>query len=317
MVAAQRKDAMQQLGQPIPAPAGDAVKDTDFAHFKADVIQASAAVPVLVDFWAPWCGPCRTLGPLLEKIVRASNGKVKLVKINIDEPQNQPLAQQLRIQSIPAVYAFHNGQPVDGFVGALPESQIKQFVDRLTGGPAGAPGADAVQHLIDEAKAALAEGQAELAAETFAVVLRHDAENVVAMAGLARAHLALGERDEARQILAEIPADQRKHADVTAADAAVALADQAEGATLRLAESERLLAANPADHKARFDLALALVGAGQNEPAMDQLLEIVRRDRNWNEQAARKQLVTLFEALGGTDPLTIAGRRRLSSILFS
>lgn len=305
---------MDIIGKPAPASEGDVVKDSSMATFMADVIQASMKVPVVVDFWAPWCGPCRQLGPLIEKVVRGAAGKVRLVKVNIDEPQNQPLAQQLRIQSIPAVYAFHHGQPVDGFVGALPESQIKQFVERLAGDRV-AP--DPLEQLLEHGKAALAENQPDAAIQAFSAALQHEPNTPAAVAGLARAHLAKGDTKRAHQVLDQAPAAAAGDAEVVAAKAALTLAEEAAVASLRLSELEARVAADAGDHQARFDLALAQVGAAQREAAVDNLLAIVRRDRAWNDAAARKQLVKLFEAFGPTDPLTVDARRRLSAILFS
>ena len=305
---------MDLIGKPARPADGDAVKDSNMATFVADVIQASMKVPVVVDFWAPWCGPCRQLGPLIEKIVRGTGGKVRLVKVNIDEPQNQPLAQQLRIQSIPAVYAFSKGQPVDGFVGALPESQIKQFVERLTGDRL-AP--DPLQQLLEHGKAALAENNPEAAIQAFSAALEQDPGVPAALAGLARAYLAQGELDIAREVLDQAPPELAKDSEMAAARTALTLAEEAAAASGHLSELEAKVAADADDHQARFDLALAQVGAGQREAAVDNLLAMVRRDRTWNDAAARKQLVKLFEAFGPADPLTIDARRRLSSILFS
>jgi putative thioredoxin len=305
---------MDIIGKPARPADGDAVKDSSMATFVADVIQASMKVPVVVDFWAPWCGPCRQLGPLIEKVVRGTGGKVRLVKVNIDEPQNQPLAQQLRIQSIPAVYAFHRGQPVDGFVGALPESQIKQFVERLAGDRL-AP--DPLEQLLEHGKAALAENNPDAAIQAFSTALQQDPGVPAALAGLARAYLAKGDLRRARKVLDQAPAPVANDSEVAAAKTALALAEEAGAASGRLAELEAKVAADTGDQQARFDLALAQVGAGRRQDAVDNLLGIVRRNRTWNDDAARKQLVKLFEAFGPTDPLTVDGRRRLSSILFS
>ena len=304
----------QLIGQGAAAPGGvpgDLIKDSDEKSFGQDVIAASKQVPVIVDFWAPWCGPCKTLGPLLEKTVQAARGKVKLVKIDIDK--NQRIAQQLRIQSIPAVYAFHNGQPVDGFVGALPESQVKAFVNRL----AGAAGPSPVEEILTEAKAALEAGDVQGAAGIYQEVLQAEPDNPAALGGLAKLLAQNGQVDQAKQFLAQVPADLAGHADVAGAKAAIALAEQTSGVADDTAEFMAKLAANANDHQARFDLALALLKAGDRERAVDELLDIIKRDRNWNEQAARNQLIKLFEAFGPTDPLTKAGRRKLSSILFS
>jgi putative thioredoxin len=297
-----------------PAAGGDVVKDSSLKTFAADVIQPSMQVPVLVDFWAPWCGPCKTLGPLIEKVVRATNGKVRLVKINIDEPQNQPLAQQLRIQSIPAVYAFFRGQPVDGFVGALPESQIKQFIERLAGDKL-AP--DPVQQLLEHGQAALEENDFEVAMQAFSAALEHEAQNPAAIAGVAKALAGLGRLDEAEAVLMQATGDLAKHADIHAAQTAVALARESSGAAGQLGEFERAVAADPANHQARFDLAVALVGANRREDAVAQLLDLFQRDRKWNDEAAKKQLLKLFEAWGFTDPVAVEGRKRLSTLMFS
>ncbi|MBN9528658.1 MAG: co-chaperone YbbN [Alphaproteobacteria bacterium] len=297
------------------APAGDLIKDSNMSGFMADVIKPSMQVPVLVDFWAPWCGPCKTLGPALERIVQAQGGKVRLVKVNIDEPENQPLAQQLRIQSIPAVYAFYKGQPVDGFVGALPESQLKQFVQGLMGGKQLA--ADPIETLIEEAKAALEQGDYEAAADGFEAVLQQDPAHAQAAAGLARALLGFSQLDEAKAVLDSLPADKQTHAEVQAARSAIQVAEEASAAAGELGAFEAAVAANPGDHQARFDLATALLGANRREEAAEALLEIFRRDRKWNDEAARKQLVKLFEAWGPTDQLTIDTRRRLSTLMFA
>jgi len=304
----------QLIGQGAAAAGGvpaDLVKDSDEKGFAQDVIAASKQVPVIVDFWAPWCGPCKTLGPILEKTVQAARGKVKLVKIDIDKSPR--IAQQLRIQSIPAVYAFHNGQPVDGFVGALPESQVKAFVNRL----AGAAGPSQIDEVLAEAKVALESGDIEGAAGIYQEVLAQEPDNAAALGALAKLLAQNGQLDQAKQFIAKVPADQAKHAEVVAAHAAIALAEQTSGVGGDTAELLGKLAANPNDHQSRFDLALALLKANQKEAAVDELLEIVKRDRNWNEQAARNQLIKLFEAFGPTDPLTKTGRRKLSSMLFS
>jgi putative thioredoxin len=300
-----------------PAAAPDAaVKDTTTETFVADVLEESRKQPVLVDFWAPWCGPCRQLGPVLEKVVRESKGKVKLVKMNIDD--HPAVANQLRIQSIPAVIAFFGGQAVDGFMGAIPESQVKAFIDRVGVGapaPAGSEAAD-IGALLDAGDEALQAGDAAGAAELFAAVLAGDPAEIRAIAGLARAQFAAGDLAGAKRTLDAVPADKRKDAAVAAAEAQIALAER----TAALGDAADLaakVASNPADHQARFDLALAQVGHGQREEGLDNLLEIVRRSRSWNDDGARKQIVQLFEAWGPTDPLTVEGRRRLSSLLFS
>lgn len=297
-----------------PDAGAGAVKDVDITTFMQDVVQASMQVPVLVDFWAPWCGPCKQLTPLLEKIVKAANGKVRLVKVNIDDPKNQPLAQQLRIQSIPAVYAFSKGQPVDGFVGALPESQLKKFVETLTGG---ALEGDTATQLIEAGKTALAAQDWTGAAEAFSGALGAEPESAAAMGGLARALVGMGEIEEAKEVLAQVPEAHTSHADVVAARSALDLLEQSAGAADQLKPLEAAVAANPNDHQARYDYALALVGAQRSQEALDQLLDIVKRDRKWNDEAARKQLVKIFEALGPMDPLVVDARRRLSSILFA
>ncbi|MBV8190876.1 MAG: co-chaperone YbbN [Alphaproteobacteria bacterium] len=304
------KGAAQQA-----APA-DLIKDSDQTQFAKDVLDASRTVPVIVDFWAPWCGPCKQLQPAIEKAVKAAKGAVKLVKINID--QNQMLAQQLRIQSIPAVYAFFGGRPVDGFMGAVPESQVKQFVDRLiqmTGG-AGGEGTDELAELLEHAKAAIAQNDFNLAARIYSEILSVEPENLTALAGLARCHLQAGDADEARSVLARVPAKDKGNAEVAAVQAAIDLAEQAKAAG-PIGDLKAKAAADPKDFQTRLDLALAHWAQDQRKEAIDELLAMIKLDRKWNEEAARQQLLKFFEALGFTDPLAIDGRKRLSTILFS
>jgi putative thioredoxin len=299
------------LNQKAEAPAGadHLVADTTTQGFVKDVIEESRKRPVLVDFWAPWCGPCKTLGPVIEKLVRAAKGKVKLVKMNIDE--HPAIPGQLGIQSIPAVFAFVNGQPVDGFVGALPEGQVKAFIDRLIG-PVGSDTAE----LVKAAEEALKSGAAAKAAEMFAQILAEEHENLQALAGLARCHIAAGNLDPARATLALVPKEKANDPAVSAARAALELAEQAKSVG-DVAPLEAKVAANPLDHQARFDLALALNARGNRRAALDHLIEIVKRDRKWNDDGARKQLLQFFEAWGVNDEATIEGRRRLSLLLFA
>jgi putative thioredoxin len=298
------------LDQAATATAESVVKDTTTQTFVKDVIEESKRQPVLVDFWAPWCGPCKQLGPVLEKAVKAAKGKVKLVKMNIDD--HPAIPGQMGIQSIPAVIAFVNGQPADGFMGALPESQVVAFLERLTKDRIGGESKD----LLAAADAALAEGDAAGAADTYGQVLAEDNTNTQALAGLARSYVATGALDQAKQTLALVPEAKHNDAAVAAARAAVELAEQAK--TLGpINELEQKVAANPLDHQARFDLALALNGKGRRAEALDHLIAIVKRDRKWNDDGARKQLVQFFDAWGPADEATIDGRKRLSSILFA
>ena len=292
------------------AAANAVVKDTTTQTFVKDVIEESKRQPVLVDFWAEWCGPCKQLAPVLEKAVRAAKGKVKLVKMNIDKHPSIP--GQLGIQSIPAVFAFANGQPVDGFLGALPESQVTAFIERVTKDRLGGEETD----LLKSADEALAQGDAANAANLYAQVLAQDSGNVAALAGLARSYVRTGAIEQAKQTLALVPEAKRNDAAVAAARAALDLAEQAK-AVGPLAELEKKVADNPLDHQARFDLAVALNSKGRRAEAVDNLIEIVKRDRQWKEDGARKQLVQFFEAWGPTDEATVSGRKRLSSILFS
>jgi putative thioredoxin len=300
---------MLQNGGAAAAPS-DAIKDTTTQTFSKDVIEESRQQPVLVDFWAPWCGPCKQLTPVLEKVIRATKGKAKLVKMNIDE--HPAIAGQMGIQSIPAVIAFVKGQPVDGFMGALPESQVTGFVERLIKDRVGGE----EQDFLKAADAALADGDVAQAADLYAQVLADDSTNTTALAGLARTYVKRGALEQAKQTLALVPEGKRNEAAVAAARAALELAEQAKSVG-PVGELEQKVAANPLDHQARYDLALALNAKGRRTEALDHLLDIVKRDRKWNEDAARKQLVQLFDAWGPTDEATVAGRRRLSSILFS
>jgi putative thioredoxin len=301
---------MSMLQQAGTASADVSVKDTTTQTFVKDVIEESKRQPVLVDFWAPWCEPCKQLTPVLEKAVKAAKGKVKLVKMNIDD--HPAIPGQMGIQSIPAVIAFVNGQPADGFMGALPESQVTAFLERLTKDRIGGEAKD----LLKGADTALAEGDAAGAAEIYAQLLAEDAANLPALAGLARSYVATGALDQARQTLAMVPEAKANDAAVAAARAALVLAEQTKTVG-PVAELEQKVAANPLDHQARFDLALALNGKGRRRDALEQLIAIVKRDRKWNDDGARKQLVQLFDAWGPADEATIEGRKQLSSILFA
>lgn len=304
---------MLEFGQTPAADdaATDLIKETTDATFMADVVEASQTTPVIVDFWAPWCGPCKTLGPQLEAAVTAAKGKVRMVKVNVDE--NQQIAAQLRVQSIPMVYAFVDGQPIDGFQGAVPESQIKDFVTKLA---AMSKEDGGLGEALEAAEEMLSLGEHDDAAQTFAAILGEEPGNAAAMGGLARAHLAMGQTDEAEQLLSTAPDAIFNAPELEAVRAQIALARQAESAG-PLAELQAAVDANPADHAARFELAQALHANGDVEDAVDQLLELFRQDREWNEAAAKTQLFTIFDALPPQDPIALNGRRRLSSMIFA
>lgn len=295
------------LGQ-AAAPAADLIKDSSEATFMQDVIEASNEVPVIVDFWAPWCGPCKQLGPALEAAVTAAKGRVRMVKINVDE--NQMIAGQLRVQSIPTVYAFWKGQPADGFQGALPPGEIEAFVARVAdlGGDGG------LAEAIEAAEEMLGAGAAEDAAQTFAAILEEDPKSAAAFGGLARATIAMGDLDQAEAVLNGAPAEIADAPELEAARAQIELARQAEDAG-PVAELRAAVEANENDHQARFDLAVALNASGDNEAAVAELLELFRRDREWNDGAAKAQLLTIFEALAANDPVALNGRRKLASMI--
>ena len=299
-------------GAAAPGGAGaDIIKDSTTATFMADVVEASTTVPVIVDFWAPWCGPCKTLGPVIEKVVREAAGTVRLVKVDID--QNPEIAQQMRVQSIPAVFAFKDGRPVDGFAGAVPESKVREFIKKLTDGAAGDSPLD---EALDAADEMLAQGDSQGASGLYSQVLQHDPTNIRGSAGLAKSLIAMDEIEQARKMIEDMPDDQKKAPEILAVisqlDLAAAGADVGELSDLRVA-----IEVDPNNLDARFDLAMALYAENDREGAVDALLESIRINRAWNEEAARKQLLKLFEVFGHTDPVTVDARKRLSSILFS
>ena len=296
-------------GQSAAANLADLIKDATDASFMADVVEASKTTPVIVDFWATWCGPCRQLGPALEKAVAAAKGAVKLVKVDIDK--NPAYAGQLRVQSIPAVFAFVDGRPVDGFMGALPDSQVKEFIDRIA--KLGGGGASPVDDLLAIAKESLDLNDMGGAAQAYAQVLQMDPANVKAIGGMARLYQQAGDLERAREVL-EMAPPGAKDADIDSVRAALALADSAPSET---AEFEARIAADPDDHEARLEYAKALAASGRMMEAVDQLIESIGRDRTWNEEAARKQLLTVFEAAGPVSDVAKQGRRKLSAILFS
>ncbi|GLO76690.1 MULTISPECIES: thioredoxin [Sulfitobacter] len=299
-----------------PAGAGDAdlIKDTSEATFMADVVEASQTVPVIVDFWAPWCGPCKTLGPMLEDAVRAAKGAVKMVKINVDEAQQ--IAGQLQIQSIPTVYAFFKGQPVDGFQGALPQSEIKAFIDRVIKAGGGEAPGEELSEAVAAADDMLAEGAAQDALDTFAAILGEDPNHAGAYGGMVRAYIALDQLDQAEAHLNGAPIEISKAPELEAAHAQLQLARQAADAG-PVAELQAAVDANPDDMQARFDLAQALYAHGDTQAAVDQLLTLFGKDREWNDGAAKTQLFTIFEALKPNDPIALNGRRKLSSMIFA
>jgi len=290
-----------------PAGGADVIKDSSTETFMADVIETSKSVPVVVDFWAPWCEPCKTLGPMLEKLVRQMNGAVRMVKINVDE--NQQLAAQLRVQSVPTVYGFKQGQPVDAFAGALPESQLKQFLAGLTGGAE-----NPIDAALEEAKQSLDAGDFETALLVYRQILEQDQGNPKAIGGYLRALIGNGQTGEAAQIVTQLPPDYLKDPDIAAAKTKLELSQEAAGPVMELRAQ---VEADPNDHQARFDLANALYSSDQVEDAVNELLELFRRDRTWNEDAARQRLLKIFEALGPGDPIAATGRRRLSSLVFA
>ncbi len=293
-------------------PVGALIKDTTTAGFATDVIAESKNQPVLVDFWAPWCGPCKQLTPIIEKVVNAAGGRVKLVKMNIDE--HPAIAGQLGIQSIPAVIAFSDGKPVDGFMGALPESKVQEFIDRIAS-PDGDRDA-AIQAALDAATQAVAAGDAEQAAQIYSAVLGEVPDHVGALAGLANCLIELGDLDQAKAVLAQVPADKKEDAGIRAAEAKIALADQVAKLGDPVALEARLKA-DPKDYQARYDLAMILNATGERDEAADHLLAIMKADRAWNDDGARKQLLQFFEAWGPADPASLTARRKLSSLLFS
>ena len=297
------------------ANAADLIKDSDQQQFTKDVIDASMQVPVIVDFWAPWCGPCKQLGPALEKVVKEAKGAVKLVKIDIDK--NQALAGQLRIQSIPAVYAFFQGRPVDGFVGAQPESQLKQFVAHLAKMGGAAAGPSPIDEALEAAEAALAENDYGAASAIFDQVLAHESDNARAIAGLLRCSIATGDLAGAREMVSGLTPELVKNPAIASSISQLELAEAGQKAAGQTQQLQARIDANPKDFEARYDLAVAQFAAGEREAAIDQLLAIFKANRGWNEEAARKQLVKFFEAMGPTDPMTLAGRRKLSSLMFS
>jgi putative thioredoxin len=312
---------MDQLigGAPGAGPAGtnaaDLIKDSDQNAFAQDVLDVSMQVPVIVDFWAPWCGPCKTLGPLIEKVVKEAKGAVRLVKIDVDT--NQALAGQLRIQSIPAVYAFYQGRPVDGFVGAQPESQLKQFVQRLAKMGAAGAGPSPIDEALEQAEAAFAEGDYGAANAIFGQVLDHEGDNAKAIAGLVRCSIATGDLAGAKEMLDGVTPELLKNPAIVSVVSQLELAEAGQKAAGQTQQLQARIDANPKDFEARYDLAVAQFASGEREAAIDQLLEIFKASRAWNEEAARKQLVKFFEAMGPTDPLTLAGRRKLSTLMFS
>ncbi len=306
------------LGNGVAANGGGTgahVVNATTASFQKDVIDASMAQPVLVDFWAPWCGPCRTLGPAIERVVGDQNGKVKLVKINVDE--NQEIAGQFRVQSIPTVYAFAGGKPVDGFMGALPESEIRRFVEKLlqTAGNE-EPGAAELAQVLSAAKDAVMAGDFATAEQIYGAILEQQPDNAEALVGLAVLYQTAGEMEQAKKVLAAVPAEAQKSAEYQALVKAIALAEEAAGIG-SVEELERRIAANENDHQARYDLAIALNAKGFRVEAAEALVALMRRDRTWNDDAARKKLLELLEAWGPKDPATLKGRRLLSSVLFS
>ena len=302
------------IGAPLADAPTDLIKDSDTQSFQADVIDASQETPVIVDFWAPWCGPCKQISPALEKAVLAAGGRVKLVKVNIDE--NPQVAQAFRVQSIPAVHAVVDGRPVDGFVGALPESQVKAFIERLIQTAGTDQGPDPLQEALEQAQAALESGQLGAASSLFAQVLQHDPDNIAATAGLIRCQLDSGDTAGAKAMFDGLPDEVKSDPAFDSVAASLELADMsAETGDVLALKSQ--LAVNPNDHQARFDLAMAHYAAGDSDGAADELLEIIGRDRGWNDEAARMQLLKFFEAWGPTDPRTLEARRRLSSLLFS
>ena len=297
----------------------DLIFDATDADFMQKVVEASKTRPIIVDFWAPWCGPCKTLGPAIEAAVKAQKGKVALAKVDVDK--NQMIASQLRVQSIPAVFAFIAGQPIDGFMGALPASQVAQFVEQVVkaGEKAGLAAGEgpSIDDIVAAADEAMAQNALSEASQLYAAALQQEPTELRAIAGLARVYVAAGDLDRAKQTLKMAPADKASDSAIASAQAAIDLAEQAAGAAQAAARHRAALDANPNDHEARFELAMGLVAMGDKTGAVDQLLDIFKRDRTWNEEAAKTQLLKLFEAFGPNDPATLEGRRKLSSLLFA